>query len=1177
VSAGDFKTTGHIGGVPALRLPLADQAARERIRHDLDSTLVVEAAAGTGKTTELVARLISLVRSGRARLDRILAVTFTDKAAGELKLRLRGELERARDRSEGSERAHLGQALQHLEVAGIGTIHSLCADLLREFPLEAGIDPQFEVAAGESESRLFDAAFDSWFPRAIAERLPGVRRLLRRRARGFGDSGPREELRRAARDLIQRRDFTAAWKRPPFDRAAMLQSALGAVRSAAELYPKAHNQEDWIARSLGDLHRFITELDRREALVGRDEDGLEAELRELVSPRHGHWRWSGGPRKFAEGIDKQRAIELRDAAKVALDAFAQAADADLAALLREELRPLVVLYEERKAKAGALDFLDLLLRARDLVRDSRSVRTELQARFTHLLVDEFQDTDPVQAELLFLLAADDPDERQSERARVVPGKLFVVGDPKQSIYRFRRADIALYEGAKAQLLAGGASLVHLSVSFRGVPDLQEMVNAAFAPRMKGGPARSQADYVALDRARSGARSRPAVIALPAPRLYGKGPRVAPREVESSYADAVGAFVEWLVRSSGWTLPEKGAEVPIEPRHICLLFKRFASFGRDLTAPYAQALESRGMAHVLVGGRSFHGRPEVLALRNALAAIEWPDDELHVYAALRGPLFALTDDQLLVWRGAHGRLHPLRPFDDESLAALPPAQREVADALALLRALHRGRNRQPIAQTLARLLDGVRAHAGVALGSAGEQALANLLRAQDLARRFEAAGATSFRSFVQRLARDAKGSEGSGDAAEAAVYEEGAEGVRLMTVHKAKGLEFPVVILCDPAAPAAQQRPTRLLDASRGLFAATLAGCLPADLLEHKEELLQRDRDEALRLVYVAATRAKDILVAPIVGEGTLDSWLSPLADVLYPRAGEERAPREAPGCPPFGKESVLVKSDEGDPRAQSISPGLHTPRAGAHSLVVWDPRALRLGVEPEGGIRREGLLLDLGAESAGALVSRAHEEWLGALAAARELGGKPLYEVATVTAKALEAAEEGGALAQGMVAIERVAAREAGRPSGARFGTLVHGVLALVELRAASEERAAHARALASSIGRSLGATREEIDASARAALAALDHPLMRRAASSADCRREVDLFCVQAGGEILEGVADLAFREEDATGARWTVVDFKTDALPEAEPKYAAQLRLYASAIAAASGEPATPVVFAV
>src|SRR5438132_10738334 len=162
---------------------LADQATRDRIRGDLDASLTVEAAAGTGKTTELVARIVALVRSGRTTLDRILSVTFTDLAAGEMKLRLRSELETARSGATFEERDRLTGALERLEAAPIGTIHSFCADLLRERPVQARVDPVFEVAAGEEQDRLFDQAFDAWFQRAIADPPEGVRRLLRRKLR----------------------------------------------------------------------------------------------------------------------------------------------------------------------------------------------------------------------------------------------------------------------------------------------------------------------------------------------------------------------------------------------------------------------------------------------------------------------------------------------------------------------------------------------------------------------------------------------------------------------------------------------------------------------------------------------------------------------------------------------------------------------------------------------------------------------------------------------------------------------------------------------------------------------------------------------------------------------------------------------------------------------------------
>ena len=167
-----------------MTMTLADQDARERIRGDLDTTLVVEAAAGTGKTTELVGRMVAVLMAGRGRLDGMVAVTFTDTAAGELKLRLRGEIERARQEPgrPAEARQLLTGALPQLEEARIGTIHSFCADLLRERPVEAGVDPLFEVAPDDVARTLLDRAFDRWFEAVLADPGPGVRRILRRRA-----------------------------------------------------------------------------------------------------------------------------------------------------------------------------------------------------------------------------------------------------------------------------------------------------------------------------------------------------------------------------------------------------------------------------------------------------------------------------------------------------------------------------------------------------------------------------------------------------------------------------------------------------------------------------------------------------------------------------------------------------------------------------------------------------------------------------------------------------------------------------------------------------------------------------------------------------------------------------------------------------------------------------------
>ena len=1131
-------------------MALADQSARERIRTDLETTLVVEAAAGTGKTTELVGRMVAVLMAGRGRLDGMVAVTFTDTAAGELKLRLRTHIEQARRDDAGctpEARRLLTDALPQLEEARIGTIHSFCADLLRERPVEAGVDPLFEVAPDDVARMLLDRAYDRWFEAVLANPGPGVRRILRRRT---GEDGPRGLLRAAVHALAERRDFPTSWRRAPgFDRDGAIDGLVAEMAALAE-WASRGNPEDYFTQSLAELARFVDDVARAESVRPRDHDGLEADLVRFVRDWHAAWV---GFRSAPNGFPKAELREKRDALKVRLDRFVADAGADLAPELRDELWPVVETYDELKKRAGCLDFLDLLLLARNLVRGKAAVRRELQRRFTHLFVDEFQDTDPLQAEILVLLAADDPMVDDWRRARPVPGKLFIVGDPKQSIYRFRRADVALYEEVKRRVVDAGGALVELTTSFRAVPEIQEAVNAAFAPRLDGG---SQARYVPLAPFRSGVESQPALVALPVPAPYGDYRTIVRWKIEECLPDAVAAFVEWLVRGSGWTVTERerpAERVPLRARHVCLLFRRFRSFRTDVTHPYVRALEARHLPHLLVGGTSFHRREEVEAIRNALAAIERPEDELAVFATLRGPLFALGDAALLAFRERCRTLHSFRPLP----ADLPPELQEVADALAVLRDLHRGRNRRPISDTIGRLLAATRAPAGLAIWPTGEQALANVSRLVDLARRAERGGVISFRAFVDRLMVEAE----RGEASDAPIVEEGTEGVRIMTVHRAKGLEFPVVILADLTANETHAEPSRWVDPERGLCALRLAGCSPPELLEHAEAELARDREEAARVLYVAATRARDLLVVPAVGDGRQDGWLAGLNPVVYPAESrpESRTPR---GCPGFGTDTVLVRPADVPRPPASVAPGLHRPEAGQHRVVWWDPAALRLDVQESVGLAQHKLLTadESGTRSEAGI--RRHDAWQATRAQVRAAAGLASLRVVTATEQAAVATFDAAA----DVTVETVPP-DGPRPHGKRFGTLVHAVLAVVDLDAGPEEVAR----VAALEGRLLGASAEETSAATGTVVRALAHPLVRRAASAGSCRRETPVAIRLDDGVVVEGVVDAAFLENGV----WTVIDFKTDVeIAGRLGEYRRQVALYAAAIARATGAPARAVL---
>ena len=1159
--------------------PLIDQDARERIRGSLDESMVVEAAAGTGKTSELVARLVEVLAEGRGRADTVVAVTFTEKAAGELKLRLRAELEKSRQ-AEGAgtpRRLRLDDAVAHLEEARVSTIHGFCNDLLHERPVEAQVDPRFRVLADHEAEGLYRRAFDRWVETELEHPQEGLRRALRRRA-SLDDGDPVERLRRAGWTLADWRDFRTPWRREAFARDKAIDQLVEQVHVFVDLVRGCGNPTDglyadtWLARRISDDVRVS------EPLGSRDYDGLEAGLVDLARSRQFTRPRKGFDRNY-HIVSRGEVIAAHEQLCRDLEDFAMRADADLAALLQKELFATVDAYEAYKTRAGCLDFLDLLVRTRNLVRDRADVRGDLQSRFTHIFVDEFQDTDPLQAEILLLLSGADAAISRWRDVTPAPGKLFVVGDPKQSIYRFRRADVGIYQEVKSLLRERGAAVLDLTSSFRAVPSVQRLLNAAFGPRMVEDRKTLQAGYVPLAPFRPERDTQPSVVALPVPRPYGRW-GLTKSAIEQSLPDAVGAFVHWLLNDSGWRVTERdrpNEELPVAARHVCLLFRRFTQWGADVTQPYVDALEARGIAHMLVGGKSFHLREEVETLRTALTAIEWPDDELAVYGTLHGPLVAVSDEALLEYRDRVGRLHPFRVREDASGEPMGAQLTAVADGLRLLGELHRRRNYRPVEETVAALLAATRAHAAFILRPSGERALANVLRIAELARSFEAAGGISFRGFVEQLT-----DEGGGEAPEAPVVEEGSEGVRIMTVHRAKGLEFPVVILADISANAAAQNPGRYIDSDRGLCAVRLSGWSPWDLLDHGEDELARDRAEGVRVAYVAATRARDLLVVPGVGDdpfangwtAAAEGWIEPVQRAIYPPAETRRAPKPARACPTFGEDSVRLRPDRETPGRDNVQPGLHvmTPShgsrepAGEYPVVWWDPRALKLDAPPITGIPRQDLIEDPGPEVLAA-DHREYTSWMRAKDEAIALGARPTFEVQTVTEWSQRTGQDDEPVPD-VAVID--AASGVPRPVGPRFGTLVHAILATVALDA---ERDAVAE-VATMQGRILGATPEEVTAAETLVQSALTHPLLARARDawrSGRCRRESPVTVVEPDGAILEGVLDLAFEDDDG----WTVVDFKTQAeLTGPLARYRRQVGAYASVVARVTGRPARAVL---
>jgi len=376
------------------------------------------------------------------------------------------------------------------------------------------------------------------------------------------------------------------------------------------------------------------------------------------------------------------------------------------------------------------------------------------------------------------------------------------------------------------------------------------------------------------------------------------------------------------------------------------------------------------------------------------------------------------------------------------------------------------------------------------------------------------------------------------------------------VHSAKGFRFLVVILTAMTANIASRYPEKHVNVAGRLCATRLLGCAPWDLIDHEQEEHDRDSAEGVRVAYVAATRARDLLVVSAVGDAARDGWTSPLNKAIYPAKSRFRISEPAPLCPKFGETTVLRRPVSYDGMSEfSVRPGLHKPEYGAHSVVWWDPSLLRLQVEASFGLRREEILIEEDNGHASDTVQR-YNEWKSSREQSLVRGRTPSLNVILATD-----ATEPPAGYSGRVQVERIQ-RAGPRPTGARFGSLVHVVLRDVEFEAHVES----IKRIAGTHARLLNATEEEVEAATVAVAAALRHPLLERARRASQVYRELPVVIQDVTG-LLEAVIDLAFLEDSA----WLVIDFKTDAEdPQRLRKYRRQVGWYVHAIEKTTGAPA-------
>jgi ATP-dependent helicase/nuclease subunit A len=843
-----------------------DQANRLRAMTDLGTTMLVEAGAGTGKTRILVERFINCLRAG-APLSAIVAITFTEKAAGDLRQRLTARLETLLGEDpvelqdspplDDAERERLQRALDDIDTAVVSTIHSFASRLLRERPVEAGIDPAFtqldELGSELLLTRLWREWLEAGEEGAAAAGKPELAAAL---AAGVSLSAVQGV---AAEYFGRRHSLAGAPPAPAFAAAAVVDDLHAWIEPMRAACACCLDQEDRLCGGMLRLADQLEALDR-----SADPVDLGWALVALKQRRTSYGGKGAGARGNWPG-GKDDPLGARDEALDQIESAALCFSQYLADLTAAAARGFADFASTRQLEAGILDFDDLLGRARDLLAgrtaspaEARRVREFFQGRYAYLLVDEFQDTDPLQVEIVFLLCAEDPATDAWETVRLAPGKLFLVGDPKQSIYRFRDADIAIFQRVK-QLVAAQGAVLDIWQNFRTLPGVVHWVNTAFSTIIGDVDEDLRPAYRAIDPWREDADERCKVTAL-RPELPLQEWKA--EEVRAAEAELIAAFLAGLDEQA-WTVGSGGQARPARLGDVTILLRTFTGIGH-----YERALRDAGVPYRVEGGKSFFQRPEVVDVLAGLRAVDVPGDELAVYAALHGMLFGFSDEELYAYYAAGGRFDPFAPAPVREAAASG-----IGEALALLRDLHEARTSRSISHVVDRLIRATNLLEVLAADGGGAQASGNLGKLIDLADAFSAEDDATFHAYVRKLGElQARSEEGESPVGEAGGF------VRLISIHKAKGLEFPIVVLADTGAQPRSIAYNDVLVDRRGrrlLFGISVEppdGTSKAERCQLEGDAVVRAREtdaqtfEGRRLLYVAATRAMDRLVVPVVAD-----------------------------------------------------------------------------------------------------------------------------------------------------------------------------------------------------------------------------------------------------------------------------------------------------------------------
>ena len=1073
---------------------ISDQAIRERVTHEHETLFAVDAGAGTGKTTQLVARLIALLLEKKVPLSRIAAITFTEKAAAELAQRLRSKLEEALAK-QPDQKALILKALEDMERAPISTIHSFCAGLLREYPVEAGVDPQFalmdEVQSGAFETQTWE----HWLKKNLSQPVQPLFQFLRLGGT-FEHVDELKQFLKRNRTLLKTTEKQALPSVEPF-RKEWKEFLTWSKEAAKDC--KDHKDKLYEA-----LEAFWAQS---QVLESAKPEEADFDLTSLDIPKV---KKTGNQKAWDKAVLDEIRLQFERLAEDHTSAFAPFREAVLLNLIHW-IGGYLTEWETQKARNGFLDFDDLLLQTRNLLRDHLECREEIKKRFDTLFVDEFQDTDPLQVEIVFFLCEKvGRHEKDWKKTVLEPGKLFLVGDPKQSIYRFRRADVAIYEATKDRILANGGKVERLTENFRTVGGLVEWVNGRFQKLFEG----TGISYQALNASREKGKTEgtlPILWGLQVP--IPEGSEDTKAFYRQQEAEWVAAYLKEKILKGGWTVSDPQTHQIREVRNgdIAILFRDLSNENEEF---WEEALRKRDLPYQIVGGKRFYNRPEIVALSTLLTCLSSPADEAACVAVLRGPLFGFSDEELFLHRADRGSFL----FQEE-------AKGKMGEAFKYLREWFDATRTRGVSETLSYLYEHTNLLAITAGQPHGEQRVANLMKVLGQARDLETSQHFTYRAFTQWLTTQQE--EGTMEG-EAPGPDSSEDRITLMTIHKAKGLEFPIVFV---SAWAADNKDSGSLVDRKAMAGAFKVGRADLRLKTQNYDQVQADEElqqlaENTRLLYVAATRARDCLLLshfemPPEGKYPNESlFAGPLIKALE----EEGTPVQSTPRPPAEAQDLTVLA--------SLQTPVHWAEPAGLEESLEDPPVWKVNLKYEKAdpaLQAEKEKLEFERQERKAKIDG--------------LRGKRNFQSVT-SVLSVDEDKKGTE--------ERIwEGPESTSPWGGKeLGSFTH-----LLLEKAWDWKPAQIPQAAEYYGEKMGLSTEQRVEAAHWVEQTLSNPLIQRAKKSERTFRELSLTGKHED-DFLNAVLDLAFLEE----GKWVIVDYKTDRDPKKlAEKYGKQLRHYA------------------